>query len=98
MSATILFQLNGVAVPSSKNDRGKVAGCDAGSAGVVKDVVEDPIAGIEVTMERFGLENGSVRDRMIGDIPLPIDSMDAAGETPFEVKDRLFLGYHPISI
>jgi hypothetical protein len=98
MSATILFQVNGVAVPSSKNDRGMVAECEAGSAGVVKDVVEDPIAGIEVTMERFGLENGSARDRAIGDISLPIDSMDAAGDTPFEFKDRLFLGFHPISM
>jgi hypothetical protein len=92
MLATSLFQVNGAAAPSSKNDRGKVAACVGASAGFVNEVVEEPIAGIEVTIERFGFEKGSARDREVGDIPLLIESIEVAGDTPSETNDRLFRG------
>jgi len=47
----------------------------------VKEVVDGPMIGIEVTMDKFGFEKGSPRDRAMGDIPL-IESIDVAGETP----------------
>ena len=92
MLATSLFQVNGAAAPSSKNDRGRVAACVGAIAEFVNEVVEEPMAGIEVTVERFGFENGSVRDREIGDIPLVMESIEVAGDTPSEINDRLFRG------
>jgi hypothetical protein len=40
-------------------------------------------------MERFGFAKGSTRDRVMGDIPL-IESIEVAGDTPSETRDRLF--------
>jgi hypothetical protein len=88
MLATSLFQVKGAAKPSSKNDRGNVAACGGPSEGLVKEVVEDPMTGIVLPMERFGFEKGS-RDR-VGDIPLLIESIDVAGDTPSERCDRRF--------
>jgi hypothetical protein len=92
MLATSLFQVNGAAEPSSKNERGKVAASVGASEGLVNEVVEDPITGIEVTIERLGFENGSARDLVVGDIPLLIESIEVAGDTPSETNDRRFLG------
>jgi hypothetical protein len=47
------------------------------------------MTGIEVTMERFGFAKGSARDRVMGDMPL-IESMDVAGDSPSETRERLF--------
>lgn len=57
---------------------------------LVKEVVEGPMIGIEVTMDRF-VEKGSVRERLMGDIPL-MESIDVAGDTPSETSDRRFRG------
>ena len=92
MFATSLFQVNGAADPSSKKDRGRVAACGGPSAGFVKEVVDGPMTGIEVTMDRFGFAKGSARDRVVGDMPL-IESIDVAGDTPSETRDRLFRCY-----
>ena len=91
MLATSLFQVNGAAEPSSKKDRGNVAACGGPSEGFVKEVVEGPMIGMELTMDRFGLEKGSARERVIGDIPL-IESIDVAGDTPSDTSDRRFRG------
>jgi hypothetical protein len=90
--ATSLFQVNGAAEPSSKNDRGSVAACGGPSEGVVKEVVDGPMIGIEVTMDKFGLEKGSARDRVMGDIPF-IESIEVAGDTPSDTNDRRFRGW-----
>ncbi len=87
MFATSLFHVKGAADPSSKNDRGRVAACGGPSEGFVNDVVEGPIIGIEVAMDKFGFAKGSTRDRVTGDIPL-MESIDVAGETPSEVDRR----------
>lgn len=93
MLATSLFQVNGAAEPSSKNDRGKDAACVGLSVGLVNEVVEDPLTGIEVTIERFELDNGSPREREVGDIPpLLMESMDVAGDTPSVTNDRRLRG------
>lgn len=95
MLLTSLFQVNGAAEPSSKNERGSVAAYGGPSDGLVKEVVEGPITGID----KLGLENGSTRERVIGDIPPPlIESIDVAGDTPSEVCDRRFRGFHIVSI
>jgi hypothetical protein len=90
MLATSLFQVNGAAEPSSKKDRGSEAACGGPSAVLVKEVVEGPMIGMEVTMDRF-VEKGSVRERVMGDIPL-MESIDVAGDTPSETSDRRFRG------
>lgn len=92
MLATSLFQVNGAAEPSSKKDRGKVAACGGLSEGFVNEVVEGPMMGMAVTIDRFGLMKGSAgRDRVTGDAPL-IESIEVAGEIPSETKDRRFRG------
>jgi hypothetical protein len=48
--------------------------------------------GIEVTMDKFGLEKGSARDRVMGDIPF-IESIEVAGDTPSDTNDRRFRGW-----
>lgn len=53
----------------------------------MKDVPEGPIAGIEVTKDKFGLKKGSPRILVIGDNPL-IESMEAAGERPVVASER----------
>ena len=59
----------------------------------VKEVVEGPMMGMEVTMDRFGLEKGSARVRLRGDIPL-MESMEVAGDTPLDAEsERRFRGY-----
>jgi hypothetical protein len=62
----------------------------------VKEVVEGPMIGIEVTMDKFGFVNGSARDRVTGDMPF-IESIEVAGDTPSDTKDRRFRGYIPVS-
>ena len=89
MLATSLFQVSGAADPSSKKDRSRVAACGGPSAGLVKEVVEGPMIGMEVTIDKFGFEKGSFRDRVTGDMPL-IESIDVAGDTPSETNDRRF--------
>jgi hypothetical protein len=93
MFVTSLFQVNGAAEPSSKNEWGIVAVCVRPSGGFVNEVVEGPMTGIEVTpvIDKFGLEKGSACDRVVGDMPL-IESIDVAGDTPSETKDRRFRG------
>jgi hypothetical protein len=92
MLATSLFQVIGAAEPSSKKDRGKVAACGGLSEGVVKEVVDGPMMGMAVTMDKFGLMKGSAgRDRVTGEAPF-IESIDVAGEIPSETRDRLFRG------
>ena len=91
MLATNLFHVSGTAEPSSKKDRGNVAACGGPSEGFVKEVVEGPTIGIEVTIDKFGFANGSLRDRVTGDMPF-IESMDVAGEIPSETKDLLLRG------
>ena len=58
---------------------------------VVKEVIEGPTRGIEVIMDKFGLEKVSFLDREIGDMPL-IESIDVAGDTPSDTKDRRLRG------
>jgi hypothetical protein len=53
----------------------------------MKEVAEGPI-GMEVTLDKF-VEKGSVRERVIGDIPL-MESIEAAGDTPSETSGRRF--------
>jgi hypothetical protein len=89
--ATNPFHVKGAAVPSSKNDRGSVAACGGPRGGFVKEVVEGPMIGIEVTMDKVGFVNGSARDRVMGDVPL-IESIDVAGEMPSETSDLRFRG------
>lgn len=62
----------------------------------MKEVVDGPMIGIEVTMDKFGLVKGSALERDIGESPL-IESIDVAGDTPAEGCDRLFRGYWQIS-
>lgn len=62
----------------------------------MKEVVEGPMIGIEVTMDKFGFVNGSARDRVTGDMPF-IESIEVAGDTPSDTKDRRFRGYNPVS-
>jgi len=69
-----------------------VAACGGPSEGVVKEVVDGPMIGIEVTMDKFGLEKGSARDRVMGDIPF-IESIEVAGDTPSDTSDRRFRGW-----
>lgn len=90
--ATSLFQVRGAAEPSSKKDRGNVAACGGPREGFVKEVVEGPMIGMEVTMDKLGLVNGSARDRCGGDAPL-IESIEVAGDTPSETNERRFRGY-----
>jgi len=85
-------------VPSSKKDRGSVAACVGACAGLVNDVVEDPMTGIVVPIDKFGLEKGSALDRVAGDMPLLIESIEVAGETPSETCDRRFRGCFSLSI
>lgn len=89
MLVTSLFQVNGAAEPSSKKDLGNVAACGGPSCVLVKEVVEGPIIGIAVTMDRF-VEKASFRGRLTGDIPL-MESIEVAGDTPSET-DRRFRG------
>ncbi len=91
MFATSLFHVSGAAVPSSKKDRGTLAACGGPRAGVVKDVVEGPITGMDVTIDRFGFEKVSVRVRFIGDRPFN-ESIEVAGDTPSEIYERRFRG------
>ncbi len=86
MFATSLFQVRGAAEPSSKKDRGKLPACGGPSEGFVKDVVDGPMVGIAVAMDKLGLEKGSARDLVMGEVPL-IESIEVAGETPLEMKD-----------
>jgi len=88
--ATSLFQVNGAAEPSSKKDRGNVAACGGPSEVLVNEVVEGPMIGMEVTIDRFAAK-GSARERLMGDIPL-MESIDVAGDTPSETSDRRFRG------
>lgn len=93
MLATSLFHVNGAADPSSKKDLGSVAAYAGPPGGFVKEVFEVPMIGIDVMLliDRLAFENGSFRDRVIGDMPL-MESMDVAGDTPSEMCDRRFFG------
>jgi len=82
MFATSLFHVNGAAVPSSKNDRGRLAACGWPSVVLVKEVVDGPIIGIAVK-DRFGVFRASERERVPGEAPL-IESIDVAGDIPSE--------------
>ena len=92
MLAMSLFHVNGAAEPSSKKDRGNVAACGGPSVGFVKEVVEGPMIGMELTLDRLGLEKGSARECVIGDIPPLMESIDVAGDTPSDTSDRRFRG------
>jgi hypothetical protein len=54
----------------------------------VKDVVEGPMIGMEVTVDKFG----SARDRRCGEDSL-IESIEVAGDMPSEAKERRFRGW-----
>jgi len=58
----------------------------------VNEVVEDPITGSDVTIERLELEKGSARDLVVGDIPLLMESIEVAGDTPSDTSERRVLG------
>jgi hypothetical protein len=90
--ATSLFHVKGAAIPSSKKDRGSVAACGGPSEGFVKEVREVPVVGNVLPMERVGCEKVSPRCRLVGDIPLFIESMDVAGDIPSESIDWRFWG------
>jgi hypothetical protein len=84
---------NGATVPSSKNERGNVAACGGPDAGAeVNEVVEGPIIAIELPMETLVLIYGSARVRLAGEFPF-IESIEVAGDTPPETKERRDFGY-----
>lgn len=63
----------------------------------MKEVMDGPaVAGMDVTMDRLGFENGSGRDRLTGEDAL-MESIDVAGEMPSETKDRRLRGYTKVS-
>lgn len=73
-----------------------MAACGGPSAGFVKEVVEGPMIGIEVTMDRLELVKGSARTRLPGEVSL-IESIEVAGDIPSETLERRFLGYPKVS-
>lgn len=60
--------------------------------GFVNEVVEGPTTGMEDVIERFELVKTSPLDRTLGDIPLLIESIEVAGDTPSEINDRFLRG------
>ena len=90
MFPTSLLQVNCTATPSSKKDRGRFGPGVAPCAGLLNEVVEVPIGGIDDPIDIFGFEKGSARERDTGDMPLFRESIEVAGDTPSDSRDRRF--------
>lgn len=58
--------------------------------GLLKEVVEVPMAGIDDPIDIFGFVKGSARARVTGDMPLFNESIEVAGEIPSDNSDRRF--------
>ena len=87
---TSLFQVNCTATPSSKKDRGRFGPVAVPCAGLLNEVVEVPMAGMDVPIDIFGFVKGSARERDTGDMPLLSESIEVAGDTPSDSSDRRF--------
>ena len=83
MLATSVFQVNGCAAPSSKNERGIVAAWGRLKPAFVKEVADASIGVGPAADEaaRFVLIKGSVGLRAADPVPV-IESMDGEGEMP----------------
>ena len=86
ISSTILFHVRGTGFESSKNFRDIADAMGVPRGLFAKEVVVVPIGGIvDCTAEK--LVPLVSRDRVIGEVAF-IESMDVAGDTPSDTKER----------
>jgi len=59
-------------------------------AGLLNEVVDVPMAGIDDPIDIFAFEKGSARERDTGEMPLFRESIEVAGDTPSDSSDLRF--------